>query len=127
MGSGGRHHLIPVYTSRGDAAAFLAYPYLFNQSGEWIGWVTTQREVYSVLGYYVGVLSNDPRILRKRATNTLKGRLRPPAPPGKIYPPATVPLAPLMPELGHSVIDVLLEEPDRLHTVDIGEFRSDLD
>lgn len=127
MENGGKHNLIPVYTSRGDAAAFLAYPYLFNQTGEWIGWVTPQREVYSVIGYYVGTLTNDPRILRKRATSTLKPRLQPPQAPKKIYPPARVPLAPLMPELTQTVIDVLLDEPERLHTIDIGEFRNDLD
>ncbi len=119
--------IIPIYTSRGDAEAFLEYPYIFNRNGEWIGWVTPRREVYSVLGYYVGYLSNDPRILRKRATSTLRPRLKPPPAPQKIYPPATVPLAPLMSELTHSVIDVLLEEPERLHTLDAGELRPDLD
>ncbi len=58
--------LIPVYNSKGDAEAFLEYPYLFNRNGEWVGFVTQKREVYSVLGYYVGFLTNDPRILRKR-------------------------------------------------------------
>ncbi|MEW6404759.1 MAG: hypothetical protein AB1649_23425, partial [Chloroflexota bacterium] len=91
------------------------------------GWVTPQREVYSVLGYYVGTLSKDPRILRKRATSTLKPRLVPPPAPKRIYPPATVPLAPLMPELTHSIIDVLLDEPERLHSLDVGELREDLD
>lgn len=127
MGVAGQRTLIPIYTSKGDAEAFLDYPYLFNRSGEWIGWVTPKREVYSVLGDYVGTLTNDPRIIRKRATSTLKPRLRPPAPPGKVYPPATVPLAPLMPELTHSQVDVLLEEPERLHTLDSGELRQDLD
>jgi hypothetical protein len=32
--------LIPIYTSKGDAEAFLLYPYLFNRSGDWIGFVT---------------------------------------------------------------------------------------
>ena len=118
--------LIPVYTSKGDADAFLAYPYLFNRSGEWIGWVTTRREVYSVLGYYVGYLSNDPRILRKRATSTLKPRLKPPPQPQRIHPPATIALAPMMSELTQSIIDVLAEEPERLHTLDSGELREDL-
>ena len=119
--------LIPVYTSKGDAEAFLAYPYLFNRNGDWIGWVTPKREVYSVLGYYAGTLTNDPRIIRKRATATLMPRLQPPSQPKRVYPPATIPLAPLMPELTHSMIDVLLEEPERLHTLDTGEFREDLD
>jgi hypothetical protein len=127
MNQSHRPALIPIYTTQGDAEAFLAYPYLFNRNGEWIGWVTPHREVYSVLGYYVGYLSNDPRILRKRATSTLKPRLTPPPPPPKIYPPATVPLAPLMSELPQSIIDVLQEEPERLHTLDSGELRPDLE
>ncbi|MCE9647644.1 MAG: hypothetical protein K8S20_16750 [Chloroflexi bacterium] len=121
------HVLIPIYTSKGDAEAFLQYPYLFNRNGDWIGFVTPKREVYSVLGYYVGTLTNDPRIIRKRATATLKGRLKPPPAPPKVYPPATVPLPPMMGDLSHSVIDVLLDMPERLHTTDSGEQRQDLD
>lgn len=119
--------LVPIYTTKGDAEAFLSYPYLFNRLGEWIGWTTPTKEVYSVLGYYVGYLSDDARILRKRATNTLKPRLVPPSRPQKIYPPATVPLPPMMRELTHSQVDVLLDEPDRLHPLDSGEFREDMD
>jgi hypothetical protein len=119
--------IIPVYNSQGEAEAFLNFPNLFNRSGEWIGWVTSQREVYSVMGHYVGMLTNDPRIVRKRAEDELKPRLKAPSHPGKITPPATVPLAPLMKELTHSLIDVLSEEPDRLHTPDSGELREDLD
>ncbi len=119
--------LIPIYTTRGDADAFLSYPHLFNRNGEWIGFVTPKREVYSVLGEYVGTLTNDPRIVRKRATSTLRPRRQPPVPPQRVYPPATVPLAPMMPELTHSVIDVLQDEPERLHTLDTGETRQDLD
>lgn len=119
--------LIPIYTTKGDAEAFLQYPYLFNRNGDWIGFVTPMREVYSVLGDFVGTLTNDPRIIRKRATSTLKPRLSPPPQPARVYPPATVPLPRLMAELSHSVIDVLQEAPERLHTVDSGEQRQDLD
>jgi hypothetical protein len=126
MDKNGHRALIPVYTTKGDAEAFLAYPHLFNRNGDWIGWVTPKREVYSVLGYYVGTLTNDPRIIRKRATSTLRPRLQPPPAPAKVYPPATIPLAPLMPELTHSSVDVLLDEPERLHTMDIGELREDI-
>ena len=118
---------IPIYTSRGDVEAFLAYPHLFNLLGEWIGFVTPQGEVYSVLGHYVGYLNNDPRLLRKRVIEATKPRLVPPTRPLKVYPPATFPLAPLMCELYQDTIDVLLEEPERLHTLDAGEFREDLD
>ncbi len=119
--------LIPIYTSKGDADAFLQYPYLFNRNGDWIGFVTPMREVYSVIGDFVGTLTNDPRIIRKRATSTLRPRLTPPPPPQKVYLPATVPLPRLMGELSHSVIDVLQEAPERLHTIDSGEQRQDLD
>jgi hypothetical protein len=119
--------VIPIYTSRGDAEAILVFPNLFNRNGEWIGWVTAEREVYSVLGIYVGYLSPGPRILRKRSTSTLKAPVPPPPNPGRVYWPATIPLAPLMPEIMPYIIDVLYEEPDRLHTLDTGELREDLD
>ena len=122
-----QQRIIPIYSSRGEAEAFLVFPYLFNRSGEWIGWVTPQREVYSVMGYYAGYLTNDPRIVRKRATNALRPRLRPPPSPGRIFAPASVPLARLMTDLTHSLIDVLADEPERLHTLDSGEFREDMD
>jgi len=122
-----RRTLIPVYNSKGDAEAFLAYPHLFNRNGDWVGWVTPHRQVYSVLGYYVGYITDEPRILRKRVTSTLQPRLGPPAPPKRISPPATVPLAPMMREITYSTVDVLLEEPERLHTLDLGELREDLD
>ena len=119
--------LIPLYNSKGDVDAFLFYPYLFNRNGDWVGFVTPKRYVYSVLGIYVGYLSNDHRILRKRATSTLKPRQQVPPRPKRISPPSHSPLAPLMSELTYSTIDVLLEEPERLHTTDGGEQREDLD
>jgi hypothetical protein len=109
--------LIPIYTSKGDAEAFLLYPYIFNRGGDWIGFVTPQREVYSVLGSFVGTLT----------TSTFKPRLEPPPTPQRVRLPATVHLPPMMAELSYSVIDILLEAPERLHTVDSGESRQDLD
>ena len=119
--------IIPIYTTRGDAEAFLVYPYIYNRTGDWIGFVTPKREVYSVIGDYVGTFTNDPRIVRKRSTSSLKPRLKPPPRPKRIYPPATIPLPPMMPELNHSVIDVLLDMPERLHTLDAGDNRQDMD
>lgn len=122
-----QQRIIPIYSSRGEAEAFLVFPHLFNRSGEWIGWVTPKREVYSVLGHYVGVLTDDTRIVRKRAEDENKPLIKPPAYPGRIITPATVPLAPMMKDLTLSLVDVLLEEPERLHTRDSGELRDDLD
>jgi hypothetical protein len=121
------HRIIPIYSSRGEAEAFLVFPYLFNRNGEWIGSVTPQREVYSVLGNYVGSLTNDPRIVRQRSGDAAKPRLQVTPPPGRLTAPATIPLAPMMSDLTPSLIDVLLEEPERLHTMDSGEFREDMD
>jgi hypothetical protein len=118
---------IPLYTSRGDAEAFLAYPHLFNRLGEWIGFVTPQREVHSVLGHYIGRITDDRRIVRKRVTGSLHPVQTPPPRPERIQPPAMVPLAPMMSDLTVSYMDVLLEEPELLHTVDSGELRQDMD
>ncbi len=118
--------IVPIYTSKGDAEAFLCYPYLHNRTGEWIGFVTPDRNVYSVLGYHVGLLTNDPRIIRARS-GEMKPRIKPPAEPAPIRISANVPLARLMSDLPHQHVDVLLEEPELLHTLDAGEFRQDLD
>ena len=122
-----QRRIIPIYSSRGEAEAFLVFPHLFNRSGEWIGWITPRREVYSVLGFYVGLLTDDARIVRRRSEDDLKPSIKPPRYPGKITTPATVPLAPLLKDLTQSLIDVLQDEPARLHTLDSGELRQDLD
>ena len=118
---------IPIYNTKGDADAFLLYPYLFNRTGDWIGFVTPTRDVYSVLGEYVGTLTNDPRIVAKRAIDETKPRVAPPPAPKRVQLPANVPLAPMMPELSHSLVDVLIDMPEKLHTIDSGESRQDMD
>lgn len=121
-------HLIPIYTSRGDMEAYLAYPYLYDKYGEWIGWVSPERDVFSVHGHYVGRLADGPRILRKVADEFGHARIAVMPPEElKINTLATVPLAPLMPELIFGMIDVLLEQPELLPCVDFGELREDMD
>jgi hypothetical protein len=117
---------IPVYTSRGDLGALLIYPYLYNSQGEWIGWVTRDRLVYSVLGYYVGTLTNDPRIIR-RSGDEEKPRLNPPPTPRRIQSSGSIPLPPMMSDLSIGYTDVLQEEPERLHTKDYGDLAQDMD
>lgn len=119
--------LIPVYTSRGDLGAFLAYPYLYNCMGEWIGFVTAEREVFSVYGNYVGRLTGEPRILRKRSEAHERSDRTLPIRPGKITVPAHVPLAPMMAEIRFDTMDVLEEDPELLPTLDFGEERQDMD
>lgn len=119
---------MPIYTTRGDLEAFLYYPYLYNREGEWIGWISADREVYSVHGHYVGWVAVGPRILRKMAEGFSRQRDDIPSPDLRsIAPPAQVPLAPMMPELTFGVIDVLQDAPDLLPSVDFGELRQDLE
>jgi len=118
--------LIPIYTTPGDVGAFLIYPHLYNSLGEWIGWVTSEREVYSVLGNYIGWLTDDPRILRKRSYDFGNPRKTPPTAPPRIRVPASSPLAPLMSELSYTTIDVLEEEPELLGTIDSDDLREDM-
>jgi len=127
MADSSNSKLIVIYTTRGEPAGFLQYPHLFNRQGEWIGWVNTKRQVYSVYGHYVGFLTNDPRIIRKQSSGYLKPRLEPPSRPKNIIPPATIPLAPMMPELPIGMFDVLEENPDMLPPVDFGDLKDDMD
>lgn len=120
--------LVPIYTSRGELEAYLAYPYIYNKQGEWIGWINHERKVYSVHGHYVGWLAEGPRILRKLAEGYGHKPISIQVPDErKIITPAHSPLAPLMSELVFGTIDVLLEQPDLLPSVDFGELREDMD
>jgi len=120
--------LVPIYTSIGDVAAFLAYPYIFSAEGEWIGWVSPDRFVYSVHGHYVGWLADGPRILRKLADGYTRPRMDIIQPfTVRINPPSNSPLPPMMSELTFGEMDVLQERPDLLPPIDFGELREDMD
>lgn len=119
---------IPLYSTAGDWAGLFENGHLFNPLGEWIGWVTDGNQVYSVTGEYVGWLSKDFRILRKRTYDEPPPRRKPPPAPPRPRVPATVPLPPLMAELGFDVLDVFEDMPERLHSLDyIEETRPDMD
>lgn len=122
------NRLIPIFTSRGDVDAYLLYPYLYNRLGEWVGWISPERQVFSVHGHYVGWLGDGPRILRKIADGFGKARndiIQPAC--RTISLPATTPLAPLMAELTFGIVDVLMDQPELLPSVDFGELREDMD
>ena len=118
---------IPIYTTSGDLGAYLDYPHIFSPIGEWIGWITPDRQVYSVYGKYVGWIDNGPRIFRKRAYDYTIPDRRPPPIPKRLKIPATVPLARLMSENTFSTIDVLDESPDLLPTLDDFTYVDDMD
>jgi len=120
--------LFPIYTTSGDLGAFMHYPYIFNPQGEWIGFLTSKKEVYSVLGTYVGYLSDGPRILCKRSYSFDRPPLKPPEPPPLIIRvPPTAPLPPMMSEITFSEMDILEEEPERLLPRNAAENLSELD
>jgi hypothetical protein len=119
--------IIPLFTSRGDVDAYLVYPYVYNRQGEWIGWVTPERDIYSVHGLYVGWVSKDARVLRRLSDSFDHPRRAVPPAPLRLNAPPTNPLAPLMAELPFGIMDVLLDHPDLLPSVDFGEGREDLD
>jgi hypothetical protein len=118
--------IVPIYSSKGDVGAFLSFPYIFDRMGDWIGWVTPDQQVYSVHGQHVGWLTSHPRILRKLSAD-FSGRQTPPPAPQRLLVPATVPLAPMLPELTYGVIDVLDDAPELLPAIDFGEMREDMD
>jgi len=119
--------LIPIYTTCGDVGGFLKYPYIFNPMGEWIGWVTAERTVFSVHGHYAGIMTDDPRILRKREWGHSNPRRDPPHPPEPVRIPAQSPLPPQMAEVPLNMIDVFDEAPELLPPVDWGDLREDMD
>ncbi|MFM8323124.1 MAG: 4-fold beta flower protein [Chloroflexota bacterium] len=119
--------LITIYTTRGDVGGFLAYPYIFSRSGEWIGWVTQDQRVFSVHGHWVGRMTGEPRILRKREFGNSEPRRTPPQVPAPIRIPERIPLPGMMAEIATNEVDVLDELPELLPPVDAGELRDDMD
>jgi hypothetical protein len=120
--------LVPIFTTKGDVGAFLLYPYIYSCEGDWIGWISPDRNVYSTHGHYVGWLANGPRILSK-LSDSFELPTIDIIPPFtlRITPPASSPLAPMMAELLFGVVDLLLDRPDLLPPVDFGELREDMD
>jgi hypothetical protein len=107
----------PIYSTSGGWEAMLEGAFLYDTSGEWIGWLDGVN-VYSQYGEYIGHMSPDGRILRKRVQSRRPFRSPPPS-PGRLRPPAKVPLAPPFGELPWDLVDVFDEEPGvfyRVHT-----------
>ncbi|MBX3081198.1 MAG: hypothetical protein KF716_06150 [Anaerolineae bacterium] len=104
-----------IYTTRGDWMATLIGTQIFDTRGEYVGYIAgPERSVYTRDGEWVGDMSKDGRILRKRAAQRrpLQEKL-PPKPAGKPSNlPPRAPLPPQMAELRYDTIDVLEEEED---------------
>ncbi len=125
MGQAGQ--ILPIYTTNGEVRALYSPPFLYDCQGEWIGWVTSERDVYSVHGNYVGKLNNDARITRPRTYDYSNPQVEPPTDVPHISPPAHFPLPPMLPDLTYNLVDVLEEAPDLLPTSDCDDLRQDMD
>lgn len=103
-----------IYDTQGDWHATLLSGCLWDARGEYIGFVRGENyDVYTTYGEWIGNLSPDGRIVRKRSQPSqplLKiRRLRPPKPNNL---PPRAPLPPLTSDLGYHLIDVLDWDPD---------------
>lgn len=114
----------PIYRSDGEWVGVYEDGNVFNVDGEWLGFVTG-REVFDPAGQYLGFLSDDKRLLRKRSLSNRPPRLKPPPRPPKPRIPASMPLAPMMRELPHQIVDMFEEYPERL--IYISETRPDME
>ncbi|MBZ0299734.1 MAG: hypothetical protein K8J31_08345 [Anaerolineae bacterium] len=103
-----------VFDSRGEWHATLLNSCLWDARGEYVGFVRgTDHDVYTAFGEWIGRLSADGRIVRKRVNDrqlVLKIRKLPPPRPRNLPPRA--PLPPTPAELSYSFVDVLEWDPD---------------
>ena len=80
--------------------------------------------MYDPSGMYLGFLSDDRRLLRKRMPPE-RPRIKAPARPERPSFPANMPLAPMLRALPHQYVDMFEEHPERL--MFISETRPDMD
>lgn len=103
-----------IFDTHGEWHATLLNNCLWNARGEYIGFVRgTDFAVYTAYGEWIGNLTADGRVVRKRANNRqpiLKIRKLCPRKPQNLPPRA--PLPPLTGDLGYQFIDVLEWDPE---------------
>jgi hypothetical protein len=116
--------MIQIYRSDGEWVAVFEDGHIFNVDGEWLGFVIG-REVFDSAGLYMGFLSDDKRLLRKRTLSRKPPHFEPPERPKSPRIPASMPLAPMLRQLPHQIIDLFEEFPERL--IYVSETRQDMD
>ncbi len=100
-----------IWNTYGDWVATLKDGHLWDPAGLWLGWVEGV-DVYKADGEWIGVLSKDFRIIRKRTERRRELRDDIPPKPPRPELPGRAPLPPQFAELSYSEIDVLDEDPD---------------
>jgi hypothetical protein len=101
-----------IWNTPGDWVATLVDKFIWDPAGHVIGWVDGD-EVFTFDGEWVGTLSRDSRILKKRASPRPPLRNDVPAKPAsKPELPGRATLPPSFSELNYSTIDVMEEDPE---------------
>ncbi|GEM_PF-391242 len=103
-----------IYTTGGDWIATKFGYFIFDQRGDYIGFVMNDiHDVYTTSGEWIGNLWSDGRIIRKRTyqRQPLLKKL-PPKPPKPTNLPSRSPLARTPGELGFDKVDVLEWDED---------------
>lgn len=103
-----------IYDTAGDWQATKMGDALFDPRGDYIGFVRGETyDVFTTSGEWIGNLSHDGRIIRKR--NAQRPPLLTQLPPKPQKPekmPARAPLPPQTGDLGYDKIDVLEWDPE---------------
>jgi hypothetical protein len=104
-----------IFTTSGDWSATLLDVRLYDTRGEYIGFIegAAEKLVYTREGEWVGMLTKDGRITRKRGAQRRPLHAAPLAKlPQKPALPGRSPLPPQMSELSYDTVDMLEEDPD---------------
>ena len=103
-----------IYDTQGDWHATLISGCLWDARGDYLGFVRGDKhDVYTQYGEWIGYITQDGRIVRRRMEQNLpvlKIKRLKPARPSNLPPRA--PLPPLTADLGYNLIDVLDWDPD---------------
>jgi hypothetical protein len=105
--------MTPIYRSDGEWVAIMHQGHLYNVDGEWLGFLIG-KDVYDPQGRYLAYISDDRRLLRTRREPRDQPRKTPPPRPERTRFPSSMPLAPMLPALSYSIIDMFEEYPERL-------------
>lgn len=108
-----------VFDTHGEWHATVLNNCLWDARGEYIGFVRGQNhDVYTAFGEWIGNLSQDGRVVRRRVSDRQTVlRVRKLAPPKPKNLPPRAPLPPMTGDLGYHYIDVLEWDPDAFKNV----------
>ena len=101
-----------IRNTYGDWVATLIDRFIWDLRRTCVAWVDDDNEVWKIDGEWIGTLSRDMRIIRRRSERHRPFRHDLPSIPPAPDLPARAPLPPTFRELTFSEIDVLEEHPD---------------